>query len=148
MAVDIGKGAKYTAAAIATRRTSQKMTSGDSEVTQLHKVPVFGKAQGGRSQCRCEKAYFRTTGTSFQRFYDSGTRGVRALAQSDGKRLVGRAAPAGRGLLPREDRLRNVSSLSSVFLPSVVDYLKKCELADESETVIIPNFCISLCFPL
>lgn len=124
------------------------MTSGDSEVTQLHKVPVFGKAGGGRSQCRCEKGYFRTTGLNFQRFYGSGTREVGALAESDGKRLVGRAAPAARRLLAGEDRLRNVSSLSWVFLPSVVEYLKKCKLVDESETVIILNFCINLCFPL
>lgn len=124
------------------------MTSGDSKVTQLHKVPVFGKARGGRSQCCCEKGYFRAMGTDFQRFCDSGTREVGAFAESEGKRLVGRAAPAGHRLLVREDHLRNVSSPSPVFLLSVVDYLKKCELVDESETVIIPNFSINLCFPL
>lgn len=106
------------------------MTSGDSEVTQLHKVPVFGRARGGRSQCRGAKGHCRARRMDFS-----------------GKRLVGRAAPAGHGPLAGENSLRNTSSLSLVVLPSVVDYLKKCKLVDESETVIIPNFCINLCFP-
>lgn len=114
-AVDIGKGAKYSAAAIATRRTSQKMTSGDSEVTQLHKVPVFGKARGERSRRRGEKGYFRSMGTDFQRFYDSGSRAVRAFAERDGKRLVGRAAPAGHAASRRGSSQKPVFSLPGIF---------------------------------
>lgn len=84
---------------------------------------------------------------NFQRFYDSGTREVRALVESDGQGLAGRAAPAGRSLLTRGSS-QEVPSLSLAFLPSGADYLNKWEWVEGSGTVIRPNFCINPWLPL
>lgn len=109
------------------------MTSGASKVTPLTQ-------RLGRSQRRRDKRHFRTMGMNFQRLYDSSTREVRALAESDGQGLVGRAAPAGRRPLARGS--------SQAFLPCGADHLNKWEQVEGSGTVIRPNFCINPWLPL